>query len=104
MSFGGKSESGTVQNAEMCLNSDDEQMGSHQLLDNHTDEEDMEVPGPSRTNLDDITIVLDDTENNNELPVFNGCQLVKIKGEGTSTKDDTSVTGTPTTELQYIKH
>ncbi|XP_040196238.1 uncharacterized protein LOC120929095 isoform X2 [Rana temporaria] len=54
-SFGGKPESGTVQNAEMCLNSDDEQRASHQLLNNHIDEEDMEVPGPSRTNLDNTT-------------------------------------------------
>ncbi|XP_077340390.1 uncharacterized protein LOC143984010 isoform X2 [Lithobates pipiens] len=90
-----------MQNAEMRFASDDEQRGSHQLLDNHTDEEDMEVPGPSRTNLDDITIVLDETESEEELPVFNGSQLVNIKGEGTSTKDDTSVTGTPTGELQF---
>ncbi|XP_073469306.1 uncharacterized protein [Aquarana catesbeiana] len=100
MSFGGKPESGTVQNAEMCLNSDDEQRGSHQLLDNNTDEEDMEVPGPSWTNLDNSTIVIDDTESEDELPEFNGSQLVNIKGEGISTKDDTSVTGTPTGKLQ----
>ncbi|XP_073469313.1 uncharacterized protein [Aquarana catesbeiana] len=111
--------SGTVQNAEMCLNSDDEQRRSHQLMHNHTDEENMEVPGPSSTNLDDmsarghgsedlifwenitkIKIFIDDTESEDELPEFNGSQLVNKKGEGTSNKDDTSVTGTPTGELQ----
>ncbi|CAI9542772.1 unnamed protein product [Staurois parvus] len=72
-------------------------------LSDHTYHEQMVALGTSTPLLQQsqVTIVIgSDTETEDELPTFNGSQLVCIKREGNTTNDDTSVTDTPSRVVQ----